>query len=448
MMRALYSGVSGLRIQQTKLDVISNNISNVNTIGYKCQNANFSDLLSQTLRGATGGSSNKGGTNAMQVGLGAVLASINTLMTPGSTQSTGDSSNAAIGGDGFFIVKGGTVGEYQFTRAGNFGVDSKGNLTVNGYKICGWQQYSTANGKQVFDEQMTVEPINLFSDSYNGNKRIMAAKATSNAALSGNLDPTKTAQGTALNGIGANPKVDMTSTMEAYDAQGNCYNVQVNFSKCFVDNTDPDNPITSWYWETNSSASNVGVTGSGYLKFDKNGALITTDSAYPTTSQITLTPTGSNSGSAPFKVNLDLSKISTYKSSDTNKITATSDGYEAGSLQDYSIGADGVVTGIYSNGEKQLLGKLGMAVFSNPAGLEKLGGGIYATTANSGDYTGAVSAGSAGSGELSPGTLEMSNVDLAEQFSEMMITQRAYQANSKVISAADEILQTLVNLIR
>lgn len=449
MMRALYSGVSGLRVQQTKLDVISNNISNVNTIGYKSQSASFSDILSETLSGATGSTSTKGGTNAIQVGLGVSLASIDTLMTTGSTQSTGNSTDLSIGGDGFFIVQGGARDEYQFTRAGNFGVDESGDLTVNGYLVCGWQQYTVdADGNYVYDEQQSVEPINLFADDYNGNKKIMAAQATTGGTLSGNLDPSKTAQGTALDDIDTtDPTVDMTTTMEVYDAQGNSYDIQVNFSKCYVDTSDPNNPVTSWYWEIESSDSNLTAGGSGYLQFDQNGNLITTDQTnFPTTATVTLTPSGT--GTAPFTVNLDMSEISTYTSSDSNKITVVTDGYEAGTLQDYTIGTDGVITGVYSNGETQAIGKLALAVFSNPTGLEKLGSGLYVASANSGDFTGGVSAGSAGSGALSSGTLEMSNVDLAQQFSEMMIAQRAYQANSKVISAVDEILQTLVNLIR
>jgi flagellar hook protein FlgE len=124
------------------------------------------------------------------------------------------------------------------------------------------------------------------------------------------------------------------------------------------------------------------------------------------------------------------------------------DGYESGELQDFTIGSDGLITGVYSNGQKEPLAMVALANFSNAAGLEKIGSNLYTTTANSGDFTGGVAAGSGGTGTLSSGTLEMSNVDLAQQFSEMMITQRAYQANSKIISTTDEMLETLVNLVR
>lgn len=454
MMMSLYAGVSGLRAQQSKLDVIGNNISNVNTAGYKQQTVSFSDLLSQTLSSATAASttSNRGGTNPIQVGLGVSVSAIDTLMTTGSTQSTGNSTDLSISGNGFFIVKGGSTGDYQFTRAGNFGVDESGNLTVGGLTVCGWQDYggsAQSDGTYDYNTQKSVEPINLFSDSYNGNKKIISPQATTAATLTGNLSPSSAAQGTSLNDIGTDYTSDVTSTMTVYDAQGNSYDVQVNFSKCFVDTTDAANPVTSWYWETASSSSDLTVSGSGYISFDSSGKIVTTDStSYNTNPTITITPTGDSASAASSTVKLDLTGISTYTSNSSSTVSVSQiDGYASGDLQDFTIGSDGVITGVYSNGQKQPLGMVALANFSNPAGLEKIGSNLYASTANSGDFTGGVVAGSGGTGTLSSGTLEMSNVDLAAQFSEMMITQRAYQANSKVISTTDEMLQTLVNMI-
>lgn len=453
MMMSLYSGVSGLRAQQSKLDVIGNNIANVNTIGYKGQTVNFCDLLSQTISGASGPSSESGlaGTNPKQIGLGVSVGAITTVMDNGSTQSTGNSNDLSIGGSGFFIVQGGSAGEYQFTRAGNFGVDKLGNLTVNGLKVCGWQAYDEqADGTYVFDTQKSVEPINLFSDSENGNKKLIAPAATTFANLTGNLDPAEDAQGTGLSTIGTVTDTDATTTMTVFDALGNSYDIQVKFTKCYVDTTDADNPITSWYWEATSSSSDLSVAASGYIEFDKNGDIITTDPTnFNTTPSITLTPTGSSAGTSPFSITLDLTNISTYTSTANNSSVTVSniDGYESGELQDFTIGSDGVITGIYSNGQKQPLGMIALANFANPAGLQKIGSNVYIATANSGDFTGGVQAGTGGTGTLTSGTLEMSNVDLAEQFSEMMITQRAYQANSKIISTADEMLQTLISMV-
>lgn len=454
MMMALYSGVSGLKSQQSNLDVISNNIANVNTTGYKQQRVSFSDLLSQTLSGASGATSTRGGVNAKQIGLGVSIASTDVLMTVGSTQSTGVNTDVSIGGSGFFIVQGGSVGQYQFTRAGNFGVDEQGNLTVGGYQVCGWLDYggqAQSDGSYVYNTNKTVETINLFSDIYNGNKQIINPTPTTTATLTGNLDPSAEVASTAtgLNAIGGTvSEFDQTTSMTVYDAQGNSYDIQINWKKCYVDTTDPANPVTSWYWEAASSASNLTVSASGYVEFDASGNIITTDPTnFSTTPTITLTPSGASASTAPFDISLDFANVSTYTSATDSGVTVSYiDGYAAGELQDISIGSDGVITGIYSNDQTQPLGMIALAVFSNPEGLQKIGSSLYITSANSGDFTGGVAAGSAGTGTLSAGTLEMSNVDLAEQFTQMMIAQRAYQANSKILSTADEMLQSLINM--
>ncbi len=453
MMTSLYSAVSGLKAQQRKLDVIGNNIANVNTAGYKGQSVSFSDLLSQTISGATAGSkdTNRGGTNPKQIGLGVSVSAITTNMTTGSTMSTGNGRDAAIGGDGFFVVQGGTVGEYQFTRAGSFGVDASGNLTVDGYKVCGWQQYSIdADGNYVYNTQQDVEPINVFSDRYNGNKRVIAPSASTESILTGNLNPSADANGIALDDIDAVPaESDETATLTVYDAQGNSYDVQIKLYKCFTDGTTN---TTSYYWEAVSSDTTaLTVTGglNGYIRFDSDGNIVTTDTAFPTNPSITLTPQGTYAGAPAFSVSLDLTELSYYKSSSsTSGVTTDTNGYASGELEDYTIGADGVIYGVYSNDQTQPLGMLGLAVFNNPSGLQKIGNNLYVPTANSGEYTGALAAGTGGTGTLTTGALEMSNVDLSEQFSEMMITQRAYQANSKIITTADSILETLVNMVR
>lgn len=556
MMTAFFSGVSGLKAQQTSLDVIGNNISNVSTTGYKSQRVSFSDLLSQTISGASSSTANKGGTNAKQIGLGVSVGSIDTLMTVGSTQSTGVATDVSISGDGFFIVSGGSSGEYQFTRAGNFDVDEDGNLTVGGYKVCGWQEYTIdADGNYVFNSDKAVESINLYSDSYNGNKKILAAQGTTAATFAGNLDPSKSVvSGATLYNIGdtSNLTFDQTSTITVYDAQGNNYDIAVNWKKCAIDSSTNQ---TSWYWEASSTEGMSISPASGYIVLNADGTVaennstaigtntipaastidttVTNTTGYAnsniaastgltagaytitvaaaasgtadsydimltaadgttytvtdstdgaatfttaagtvtlsapatltegsttfnytaestnyytkdTTPTLTLTPT--NGSVAAFDVNMDFSDLLSYTSSTTSKVTGTPNGYESGELQSVSISSDGTIVGTYSNGQSQALAKIALATFTNPEGLEKVGSNLYAVSANSGNYT-TVVAGSGGSGSLSAGTLEMSNVDLAEQFSNMMISQRAYQANSKVISTADEMLQSLINMV-
>jgi flagellar hook protein FlgE len=524
MMSAFFSAVSGLKSQTTSLNVISNNISNVNTTGYKSSRVSFSDLLSQTLSAASGSTTTTGGTNPMQVGLGVSVASTDTNMTTGSTQSTGVATDVAISGTGFFVVSTGTDGSYLYTRQGSMSVDDAGNLTVNGYQVCGW---TTADADGNIITTGDVDAINL----YEGNKKSMAASLTTEADFSGTLNSTSDASGTGLSAIGTVPDTaDGTSSMTVYDAQGNAYSVTVNWYKCYVDSSDADNPITSWYYEIDSSNATI-TPASGYVAFDKNGEMVSTTTTtalsadggtgyttasasynapigtyslevtgtgspytltltdptgatYTTTSTdgaatfdlgtgtftvtapatlaagtatfqvdadnttfttaptLTVTP-ASTVGTAAFTVACDLSDITTSNS--TAGVTATPDGYAAGTLSSIAIESDGTIVGTYSNGKTQDLAVIALAVFTNAEGLSKSGNNMYAATGNSGTVSYYV-AGQGGTSSLSTGCLEMSNVDLAQEFSNMMIAQRAYQANSKVITAADEMLQSLISM--
>lgn len=562
MMSSIYSGVSGLKAQQTKLDVIGNNISNVSTIGYKSQTVSFADLLSQTISGSTAANAATGasGTNAKQIGTGVAVASTSTNITTGSTQSTGNSSDVSISGSGYFIVQGGSSGEYQFTRAGNFGVDASGNLTVNGYTVCGWLDYSeNADGTYTYNTQTSVEPINIFSDSYTGNKKISAPAATATATVSGSVNSgadaqaaaatigssanatlnatgltavtddagstfagTITVNGTSVtiaagdtvqtiidninaagagvtaawnSGDGANGYIQLTSTaagstaavelggtndtlaklfgaidgttdttstsvaaagtdydssspdatttLQVYDSLGNSYDVLVNLYKSQVATADGQS-VTTWYWEAATADTGLSLSNnSGTIAFDGNGKIVDNDT-YDTSFTLNLTPAN---GAAAAAVTLDLSLVSSYATSSSDSLTNTTDGYASGTLEDFAIGTDGIIYGTYSNGQTEPLGMIALATFTNPAGLEKIGNSLYVTSNNSGNFTGGVVAGTNGTGALSAGTLEMSNVDLSEQFSEMMITQRAYQASSKIISAADECLKAAINMV-
>ncbi len=524
MMSAFFSAVSGLKSQTTNLNVIANNISNVNTTGYKSQSVSFSDLLSQTISAASGSTATSGGTNPVQIGLGVGVTATNTNMTSGSVQSTGIATDVAISGKGFFVVSNGSDGSYLYTRNGQMSIDEEGNLTINGYKVCGW---TTADADGNIITTGNVDTINL----YEGNKKSMAAAMTTEADFSGTLNSSKTAHGTGLSAIGTVPDTaDGTSSMTVYDAQGNAYSVTVNWYKCYVDASDADNPITSWYYEASSSDATI-TPASGYVAFDKNGKLVDTTTAttlsdagttgysaasasynapagtyslevtgtgspytltltdpagntytatstdgsatfdlgtgtftltapatltagtatftvaadtttFTATPTLTVTPAGTV-GTAAFAVACDLSDITTSNS--TAGVTATPDGYAAGTLSGIAIEADGTIVGTYSNGQTQDLAAIALAVFTNDEGLAKTGDNMYAATSNSGAVSYYV-AGQGSTSSLSTGCLEMSNVDLAQEFSNMMIAQRAYQANSKVITAADEMLQSLISM--
>lgn len=457
MMRSMFSGVSGLRAHQTRMDVIGNNVANVNTVGFKSGRVTFQEIFSQTLRGAGApdAATGRGGTNPMQVGLGLGVGAVDTIMTRGSVQRTDNPTDLAIEGDGFFIVRGGDGDTYRFTRAGNFGVDKLGNLvTGNGMNVYGWQEYNrNTDGTYEFDTEKPIEAINLYSDIYNKNKRMIAAKATENAVFAGNLDASKVKYGPAgdLDDIGTPTPTtpDFKVPITVYDNLGNSYKVNINFNKCFIDSTtDPANPITSWYWEIEPPAGVTVATGeSGYIQFDKDGQIVTGAAGFDVEPVIVFEPTAATTGTAPFDVTFDFAKLTMYAADSSVKPTNI-DGYPTGNLVTFNIGSDGILTGIYSNGQQQPLGLIAMASFENPAGLQKAGENMYIPTTNSGDFKKGVKAGSEGVGMLSPGTLEMSNVDLSKEFTDMIVTQRGFQANSRIITTSDEMLQELVNLKR
>lgn len=423
MMRSLFSGVSGLRAHQTRMDVIGNNVANVNTVAFKSGRVTFQEILNQTLRGAsapdttTGG----GGTNPMTVGLGLNVGAVDTMMTAGSLQRTDNPTDLSIEGDGFFIAKAGTQGAYMFTRAGNFGIDKSGNLvTGDGLNIYGWQQLK-AGSTSVFDTESPLETINLYNDAHR-NKRIIPASTTKSIEMAGNLDASYTSA----------PAQVFSVPMTVYDSQGKSYKVQLDFTKTGVNAWTVGAPAASGV--TVNGGATVAVTFDNQGKITAPAAAITL--AVPATG-----------GGANISASVDLSKLSQFTSDCSVKPTKI-DGYTMGNLVTFNVGADGIITGIYDNGQQQALGQIALATFENPAGMQKVGSNNYIPTTNSGDFTKGVRPGVDGAGTLNPGTLEMSNVDLSKEFTDMIVTERGFQANSRIITTSDEMLQELVNLKR
>lgn len=480
MMRSMFSSVSGLKSHQTRMDVIGNNIANVNTIGYKASRTTFAEIFAQTMSGAGAPdpSTGRGGTNPMQIGLGLNVSSVDTMMGRGSLQRTDSPTDLSIEGEGFFIVRAGKEGTPYFTRAGNFSIDRMGNLvTSQGMNVLGWQKYSLdENGNYIFDTTEEIQPLNLYEDIYNLNKRILAAKATTQAVLAGNLDATKApvggvegsaATGAALNDISdtynavtgtsgedgipdngtANIDPHFIVPLTVYDALGNEYKLNISFWKNFTGKTGtPPETTTSWYYSVGGVDDATLSKATGFIRFDANGKIITNDPAFDVKPKIGVTP-GLSIGSAPFEFELNFEKLSMYADDSSVKPTQV-DGYPPGTLTSFSIGSDGILVGVYSNSRQQPLGMVALAVFDNAAGLQKAGSNLFLPTANSGDFSRAYRPGSEGAGTLNPGTLEMSNVDLAQQFTEMIVTQRGFQANSRIMTTADEILQELANMKR
>ncbi|MCX7922380.1 MAG: flagellar hook protein FlgE [Clostridia bacterium] len=441
MMRSMFSGVSGLRAHQTRMDVIGNNVANVNTVGFKSGRVTFQEVFNQTLKGASApdATSGRGGANPMQVGLGIGVGAVDTIMTRGSLQRTDNPTDLSIEGDGFFIVKGGKADTFRFTRAGNFGIDKLGNLvTGSGMSVYGWQSYTRNNdGSYEFDTERQVSGINLYSDNEgNGNKRIIAAKATSQAAFAGNLASYKDVVSSPAAG-----NVQFSVPVTVYDSLGQDHKITVNFWKTAV----ASGASTTWTWQIDGGGNATPSVATGTLQFGVDGKLASTSSGpvFP----ITLTPVASSVGVGPFAVSFDFAKLTQF-ASDSSAKPINIDGYPTGNLVTFNIGGDGIITGIYSNGQQQPLGMLGLASFENPAGLQKVGDNMFIPTTNSGDFKKALKAGAEGVGTLNPGTLEMSNVDLSREFTDMIVTQRGFQANSRIITTSDEMLQELVNLKR
>jgi flagellar hook protein FlgE len=447
-MKSMFSGVSGLRSHQTRMDVIGNNIANVNTVAFKSGRVTFQEIFSQTLKGAGSPdlTTGRGGTNPMQVGLGMGVAAVDTMMSRGSVQRTDNPTDISIEGSGFFILQGGSADTYSFSRAGNFSIDKQGNLVSgSGLNVMGWQNYTKdpTTGSDTFDTSRPLEALNLYSDASNGNKRIIPAKATANAVFAGNLDATE-----PVIAVPSATNSQLTVPVSVYDALGNNYKVNMNFWKTAATTGAGGN--TTWTWEIDGGAAAAASGGTGTPKttgtitFDTAGKFVSTT---PAPVKITMTPTSTAVGLAPFDIDFDLSKASMY-ASDSSLKPSLIDGYTTGNMVTFTIGSNGILTGIYSNGQQQSLGMVGVANFENPAGLQKVGDNLFMPTTNSGDFKKAIKPGSEGVGMLNPGTLEMSNVDLSREFTEMIVTQRGFQANSRIITTTDEMLQELVNLKR
>ena len=337
MLRSMYSGISGLRNSQTKLDVIGNNIANVNTYGFKKGRITFKDMVSQNMAGATGSSipatniGGVGGTNPRQVGLGAQIASIDTIATQGNLQTTNRTLDLGISGDGYFTVYDGS-GTPFYTRAGNFYLDADGNLVSSeGYSLIG---------------QMYIEVPQNVGDVPSGE--------------------------VPANVPSANPTVQPGQNGGAVDPQDR--KLFIPSEVTHIQERDP-----------------------------QTGDIIYTQVQAPATNP---------------------------------------------KLKSFSIGQDGTINAIYEGDiQPRVIGQIQLTKFANAEGLEKVGGNLYTVSANSGEPQ-ELWPRSGGSGSVVSGTLEMSNVDLSEEFTEMIVGQRSFQANSRIITTSDEILQELVNLKR
>ena len=452
------------------MDVIGNNISNVNTTGFKRGRVNFQDLISQMMRGPARPGERVGGINPQQVGLGMQVATIDTLHTQGSLQTTGIKSDLAIQGEGFFILRAGE--ENYYTRAGAFGVDAEGFLVnpANGMRVQGWQA-ETVDGQTMINSSARPEDLIIPVGSKD------PAQATTEVFLASNLNkntPLIPEDATAAQV----QEGTWTVEYDIYDSFGSTHTLRIDFSR----NPDAEN---QWLAEVaigpeldeaipqqlsvggvdsvDGATFIVEFANDGTLQSVQNpeGGLVNTDELgvqitfdVPESS-IPIDPETGLPEDAPqtqvFDLNLGragafVDSMTQYASESSTKIF-NQNGFNMGYLEDYRIDQSGVITGIYSNGNNRSLGQVALATFVNPGGLEKTGDTNFQASINSGlPDVGTV--GVAGKGTIIAGALEMSNVDLAEQFTDMIVTQRGFQANSRTIQTADQLLQEVLTLKR
>jgi flagellar hook protein FlgE len=552
----MFSGVSGMRNFQYELDVIGNNISNVNTVGFKGSRVTFQTALLQTLKAARAPQNNVGGTNPIQIGLGSQLATVDKVMTQGSFQNTGRKLDLAIQGDGFFVLSDGQG--YYYTRAGALDVDMNGTLihSSTGMKVQGWIAIQDpTTGQRYIDTNQPIGDIVISAGM------TMPANATTLARMEGNLNSTSGIMPFAMTvtddsgqqhtvrfvfsktntdfAIQNGPFTENQSyTWRAYDENNNLlgtsYIVVNQFGRVvdsglsevvvapgasisipssgelrFYESDSPSNFVTAkfespryvtavevydtlgnpyslyieftrlgqfqgmknaWIWRVytasgepityidangQTSYNNTPYVG-GVVDFNESGRLstlygITWDEATQTfqvsDSELrTIQFDASHMGDGTVTINLDLTALTQFAGANSATFTYQN-GNALGTLQSFAINEAGQIIGTFSNGLTDLLGQVALAIFNNPAGLTEIGNSLYVPSANSGlAQIGA--AGTGGRGTLIPGALEMSNVDLAEEFTKMIIAQRGFQANARVITTADTILGELVALRR
>ena len=463
MMRSLYSGVSGLQNHQTRMDVIGNNISNVNTIGFKRGRVNFQDMISQQMQGAAKPTDELGGVNPKEVGLGMTVAAIDNIFNQGNLQSTGVSTDIAIQGNGFFILKNGE--ESFYTRAGAFSLDTDGTLVnpANGMRVQGWMA-EEVNGQMLVSTAATPTDLTIPVGAKD------PAKETQNVHYACNLNKTtpEITDGASLEDI---RKGTWGTEQEIYDSFGNKHLLSLSFQRVpgnpnqlqATVNVDEDN---AEFTQTRIGlGSTDGMENTFIVQFDNMGALQSvTDSAGNVSNDFgeivlqtsfTVPESNDEADGTPHRqtFGINLGTIGSFENTITQSASKSTtkayyqDGYTLGYLDTFKIDSSGVITGVYSNGTNRTIGQIALATFANDRGLEKAGDSTFVESNNSG-MARIGESGVAGKGTLMAGALEMSNVDLSEQLTDMIVTQRGFQSNAKTIQTADTLLETVLSLKR
>ena len=402
MLQAMFSSISSIKAHQVRMGVVGNNIANVNTTAFKAGRVTFQEMMAQTLRGAgrptEGGI---GGTNPMQVGLGTQVSSIDTLLEQGTLQATNRMLDLAIQGNGFFVVSDGR--RIAFTRDGSFDIDANGSLVHKGtgQRVVGWMPDASGN----ID---TTRPPSASSGIAVPIGRTVAGRATSEVLFRGNLERDGTS---------------WTTTVTIYDALGEPRALQLVFAR---------QQGSRW---TVTGTVNGGNTEPRDLtiQFDGQGRISSG------ASQTINGPDG-------MAIRLDFSRLTQFATS-SNVEPLSQNGYPSGTLEQLTVSPDGTINGVFSNGLNLPVARLAMAVFNNPGGLERTGNNLFRESINSG-IANIGTAQTGGRGSISSGYLEMSNADIGNEFTNLIITQRGFQANTRIVSTVDEMLQDVLQMKR
>lgn len=508
MLRSMYSGISGMKNFQMKLDVIGNNIANVNTYGYKKSRTTFKDLISQQISGAGAANGARGGTNAQQVGLGTQASSIDVIHTTGATQTTARTLDLALSGDGFFPVatisdlarvgvdRGNQMGnnvitgaidramDLSYTRAGNFYMDDRGYLvTSDGLYLVGETGEKTLpTPAEITKGNTALTAINVFETSYKNmldatkvlenkaNTLLTAYTEYEDALTTGNsVASAYTAMSTAYQDFDSYVKNNYNTTANSfYNANGGGTPTGSVVTLNNSINTFNGAPVSEIITQVSTIVSSLITPGNANADYGTpptgpNGTTYVALNSTDVDKIKSLLDKVTN-----FKVDLDqvAQSVVTYENAAENLLKpkwSDSLSGEAGLIQipldaqSFSIGPDGTVTFVNSSGQLNVAGQIRLANFANAGGLEKAGGNLFRESSNSGKVDKNANGiqldelfapGTDGVASIVAGALEMSNVDLSEEFTEMIVAQRGFQSNTKIITTSDEILQELVNLKR
>ncbi len=425
LMTSLFTGISGINANGIALSVIGNNIANSNTVGYKASRAVFGEVLSQAM----------GGSSSLQIGRGVTVQAVIPLFGQGSFETTSNPLDMAIEGDGFFILRD-PSGAIFYSRAGQFNIDKDGNIVnPDGLELQGY----------LIQQSGQLGTINVASINSPPNQ-------TTRVDISANLDSRESIL-PAFDVNNPDNTSNFSTSLTVYDSLGNSHLVTVYFRKAAETATG-----NTWEWyavvpSTDTVSGNAEIQAQGTLQFDNSGALISESAVTYPTGGFNFSGGAASNQIIAFDFGQSVAEGGTGLDGTTqfgapsSVLFQNQDGYTAGSLYSLIVDENGMITGIFTNGQTRQIAQVALARFIAPTGLAKVGRNLFSESASSGQPI-IGTPGTSGRGTLVANSLEMSNVDLADEFVKMIAAQRGFQANARVITATDDLLTELMSIRR